>query len=80
MRDVTEAARQIPRLDPWNKGKLTGANPPLRSKHVWSIRSKLQLERRVPAPTLRERRYRKRVDTGSAADATTRPECHHQIS
>ena len=32
---------------PWNKGKLTGAKPPLRPKHVWSIRSKLQLENRV---------------------------------
>jgi hypothetical protein len=27
---------------PWNKGKLTGAKPPLRPKHVWSIRTKLQ--------------------------------------
>jgi hypothetical protein len=25
---------------PWNKGKFTGAKPPLRPKHVWSIRSK----------------------------------------
>ncbi len=25
---------------PWNKGKLTGAKPPLRPKHVWSIRTK----------------------------------------
>jgi hypothetical protein len=32
---------------PWNKGKLTGAKPPLRPKHVWSIRTKLQIERRV---------------------------------
>jgi hypothetical protein len=32
---------------PWNKRKLTGAKPPLRPKHVWSIRSKLQLENRV---------------------------------
>jgi len=22
---------------PWNKGKLTGAKPPLRPKHVWSV-------------------------------------------
>ena len=29
---------------PWNKGKLTGAKPPLRPKHVWSIRTKLQVE------------------------------------
>lgn len=31
---------------PWNKGKFTRAKPPLRPKHVWSIRSKLQLEGR----------------------------------
>ena len=30
---------------PWNKGKLIGAKPPLRPKHVWAIRTKLQLER-----------------------------------
>ena len=27
---------------PWNKGKLIGPKPPLRPKHVWSIRTKLQ--------------------------------------
>ena len=32
------------RRGPWNKGKLIGAKPPLRSKHVWSIRTKLQVE------------------------------------
>src|SRR3954470_12183037 len=32
---------------PWNKGRLTGAKPPLRPKHVWSIRTKLQIEARV---------------------------------
>ena len=32
---------------PWNKGKLTGAKPPLRAKHVWSIRTKLQIEGRT---------------------------------
>jgi hypothetical protein len=32
---------------PWNKGKLTGAKPPLRPKNVWSIRTKLQIEGRV---------------------------------
>ena len=30
-----------------NKGKLTGPKPPLRPGHVWSIRARLQLERRV---------------------------------
>src|SRR5438477_12653883 len=29
---------------PWNKGKLTGAKPPLKPKHVWAIRTKLQID------------------------------------
>jgi hypothetical protein len=36
-----------PKRAPWNKGKLTGAKPALRPGHVWSIRSKLQLEGRT---------------------------------
>jgi hypothetical protein len=32
--------------EPWNKGKLIGAKPPLRPKHVWSIRTRLQVEDR----------------------------------
>jgi hypothetical protein len=32
-----------PRRVPCNKGKLTGAKPPLRPKHVWAIRTKLQV-------------------------------------
>src|SRR6266478_5600951 len=36
-----------PRRQPWNKGKLIGAKPPLRVSHVWSIRTKLQLEGRT---------------------------------
>jgi hypothetical protein len=32
---------------PWNKGKLIGARPPLRPKHVWSIRTRLLLAERV---------------------------------
>jgi hypothetical protein len=31
---------------PWNKCKLTGAKPPLRPKHVWAIRTKLQVCKR----------------------------------
>ena len=34
------------RRPPWNKGKLVGAKPPLRPSHVWSIRTKLQIEDR----------------------------------
>jgi hypothetical protein len=29
---------------PWNKGKLTGAKPPLRPKHVWSVWTTFQIE------------------------------------
>jgi integrase len=32
---------------PWNKGKLTGAKPPLRPKHVWAVRTRLQLTNRL---------------------------------
>ena len=31
---------------PWNKGKLTGQKPPLQPKHVWAIRTRLQLSSR----------------------------------
>ena len=31
---------------PWNKGKLTGAKPPLNPKHVWAVRTRLQLLKR----------------------------------
>ena len=40
-------ATPAPKRAPWNKGKLTGAKPPLRPKHVWSIRTKLQIEGRA---------------------------------
>src|SRR5215472_15104783 len=33
-----------PARTPWNKGKLIGAKPPLSPKHVWSIRTRLQIE------------------------------------
>src|SRR5712671_5545780 len=36
-------AAPAPKSGPWNKGKLIGAKPPLRPKHVWSIRTKLQV-------------------------------------
>jgi integrase len=32
---------------PWNKGKLIGQKPPLQPKHVWSIRTKLQIAGRT---------------------------------
>lgn len=38
--------KTLPLRPPWNKGKLTGAKPPLRAEHVWSIRTLLQVEGR----------------------------------
>ena len=32
---------------PWNKGKLTGQKPPFLLKHVWAIRTTLQINKRV---------------------------------
>jgi integrase len=32
---------------PWNKGKLVGPKPPLQPKHVWAIRTRLQMQRKV---------------------------------
>lgn len=42
-----DPANQVINRVPRNKGKMTGPKPPLRPKHVWSIRSKLQLDGRV---------------------------------
>jgi integrase len=47
MQDHLVNAAPAPKRVPWNKGKLTGAKPPLRPKHVWSIRTKLQIEGRA---------------------------------
>src|SRR5450755_1232277 len=47
MEDQVNATPASQRRIAWNKGKLTGAKPPLRPKHVWSIRTKLQIERRT---------------------------------
>src|SRR5690349_15836680 len=47
MYDIETSTASGPERAPWNKGKLTGAKPPLQPRQVWSIRSKLQLERRT---------------------------------
>jgi integrase len=46
MSDFACAAANLSRI-PWNKGKLIGAKPPLRLKHIWAIRSQLQLSGQV---------------------------------
>src|ERR1700731_639851 len=47
MQDQVNATPVAHRRVPWNKGKLTGAKPPLRPKHVWSIRTRLLVEERI---------------------------------
>jgi integrase len=42
--DHASTADTPARALPWKKGKLIGAKPPLRPSHVWSIRTKLQME------------------------------------
>jgi hypothetical protein len=46
MQDNANSELPVPKRIPWNKGKLTGAKPPLRQKHVWAIRTKLQIDQR----------------------------------
>lgn len=43
----TEEIGRSGHVVPWNKGKLIGPKPPLQTKHVWAIRSKLQMEGRT---------------------------------
>lgn len=43
MQLVNEQSSGNAQGDPWNKGKLTGQKPPLQPKHVWAIRTRLQL-------------------------------------
>ena len=47
MTDVLSVTHAVSKRTPWNKGKIVGAKPPLRPKHVWSIRTKLQVEGRM---------------------------------
>jgi hypothetical protein len=48
MQDNETSVAPSLRRGPWNKGKPVGAKPPLRPKHVWSIRTKLQIADRRP--------------------------------
>jgi len=45
MQDDATLAIPTAKRAPWNKGRLIGAKPPLRQKHVWAIRTMLQNER-----------------------------------
>src|SRR5262245_47635205 len=43
MSDSDNCSSPARRRTPWNKGKLIGAKPPLRPKHVWAIRTQLMI-------------------------------------
>lgn len=43
----TEPTTQSSRRKPWNWGKLIGPKPPLLPRHVWAIRTRLQLADRT---------------------------------
>lgn len=47
MTDILSVTPAVSKRTPWNKGKIVGAKPPLRPKHVWSIRTKLHVEGRM---------------------------------
>jgi integrase len=47
MEIVNQTSAVTPRRMPWNKGKLIGPKPPLQPKHVWAIRTRLQLAGRT---------------------------------
>ena len=47
MHDSESPITMVPKRVPWNKGKLIGPRPPLRQKHVWAIRTRLQIEQQV---------------------------------
>ena len=47
MTDVLSSNENVANRVLRNKGKIVGAKPPLRPKHVWSIRTKLQVDGRT---------------------------------
>src|SRR5262249_55555616 len=48
MNDIVDVIPSCPaKRTPWNKGKLIGAKAPLRPKHVWCIRTRLQVDGRL---------------------------------
>lgn len=46
MQKSNEQTSAVKPRQPWNKGKFTGPKPPLQARHVWAIRTRLQLAER----------------------------------
>ncbi len=47
MQRTNEASVGLRNRQPWNKGRFTGPKPPLQARHVWAIRTRLQLAGRI---------------------------------
>ena len=45
--EIQQMKLPLSRHIPWNKGKLIGQKPSLHPKHIWPIRTQLQLENKV---------------------------------
>ena len=43
MQILNELTSAPSRRRPWNKGRITGPKPPLQPRHVWAIRTRLQI-------------------------------------
>jgi integrase len=52
MPTINTSIAKLNRRQPWNKGKFTGPKPPLQPRHVWAIRTRLQLSGRERDLTL----------------------------
>jgi site-specific recombinase XerC len=42
-----DVVSEVPKLEPWNKGKLIGQKAPLRLRDIWAIRVRLQMACRI---------------------------------
>ncbi len=47
MRETDRSADGTGHRPPWNKGSFLGPKPPLKPRHVWAIRTRLQLDGRT---------------------------------
>ena len=47
MQTTNEPTHESKQRQPWNKGRITGPKPPLQPRHVWAIRTRLQLAGRI---------------------------------
>lgn len=50
MTEVLSTNNNVSKRVPWSKGKVVGAKPPLRPKHVWSVRTKIASRTSGPGP------------------------------